>query len=117
MTDAPRFLGMSVFAPGAPVTVLRDQVNAELDAGTIPCLCLHPADADSLTLPGRIFGCRECVLALTEVADACQAPVCSCCATRAATRMTGWATPANVIVLARVCAICQKAGKAPMSPN
>ena len=117
MTDTPAHPHTSAFLPGAPLTVLRDQVSAELAAGTISCACPHPEDADSMTLPGKIFGCRACVLVLTEAADACLPPACSCCATEPATGITGWVTPGSVVVLAAVCTACQTAGNAPMSPN
>lgn len=117
MTGIPGHPLTSAFLPGAPLTMLRDQVNAELAAGTISCACPHPENADSMTLPGKIFGCRDCVLVLTQATDACQPPACSCCGTKVATGVTGWVTPGSVIVLASVCAACQKAGNAPMSPN
>jgi hypothetical protein len=117
MNKGLRFLGQGVPLPGSPVAVLRARVDAELAAGSIPCACPHPATADALSLPGKIFGCIDCVPALTEAADERQAPVCSCCTTSPATRTTGWATASSVIVLARVCATCQMTLNTPMSPN
>lgn len=108
----PYTIGVTV--EGTPMAALSARITADLAGNRIQAACPHTAD--HLSLPGWIYGCGDCVRALTAARDACQPPQCSCCATAPAT-LTNCRLAGAVFVAARVCEACATAGNAPVSPN
>jgi hypothetical protein len=95
---------------GSPVADLVARTAAELADGRIPYGCPHPVTADHLALPERIFRCAECHEDGRPSYPA--AGPCACCGAPCDSSWTVWPS-GSVLVIARICLVCQVDGNPP----
>jgi hypothetical protein len=89
-------------------------VSERLAAGSFSSICPH-LPARSLALPSELFGCIECGHVMQLAVDENAPMVCICCG-QPGTMGTSWVCD-GVVVWARMCSACGRAGNVIASPN
>jgi hypothetical protein len=94
----------------SPVAAMWRRIAAELGAGVIPATCTHPATAEFLRVPSMALRCAECLAGEPAPPDSQPGPCASCGGPGGCLYITWLDEDARVLVTARICPGCMRAG-------